>query len=132
MSGEPDFDNPDVVLPLTNVHWGRLGAHYGLVLVFIVVVVGVSLARPESYPTLVNLQTIASTSAVLAVLALAAVPPLIPGQFDLSIGFQLALAQSIGAALIIHAGLSPAIATLVVLVFGLIVEAINGALFAFV
>jgi ribose transport system permease protein len=131
MSGEPDFDNPDVVLPRTNVHWGRLGAHYGLVLVFIIVVVGFSLARPESYPTLVNLQTIASTSAVLAVLALAAVPPLITGQFDLSIGFQLALAQSIGAALIIHAGLSPAIATLVVLAVGLIVGAINGALVAY-
>jgi ribose transport system permease protein len=128
MSAEPEAK---VALTRPIVPWGRLAAHYGLVLVFIIVVLGFSLARSESYPTLVNLQTIASTSAVLAILALAAVPPLVTGQFDLSIGFQLALAQSIGAALIIHAGLSPAAATIVVLAVGLAIGAINGALVAY-
>ena len=128
MSAEPEAK---VVLTRPIVPWGRLAAHYGLVLVFIIVVLGFSLARPESYPTLVNLQTIASTSAVLAILALAAVPPLVTGQFDLSIGFQLALAQSIGAALIIHAGLSPAAATIVVLTVRIAIGAINGALVAY-
>jgi len=81
-----------------------IATNYGLVLVFVIVVLAFSLARPESYPTLINLQTIASTSAVLAILALAAIPPLVTGQFDLSIGFQLALAQSIGAALNVQYG----------------------------
>jgi ribose transport system permease protein len=108
-----------------------VATNYGLVLVFFIVVFGFSLARPESYPTLVNLQTIASTSAVLAILALAAVPPLVIGQFDLSIGFQLALAQSIGAALIIRYGMSPAIAAVIVVAIGLAIGICNGALIAY-
>lgn len=108
-----------------------IATNYGLVAVFAIVVLGFSLARPESYPTLINLQTIASTSAVLAILALAAIPPLVTGQFDLSIGFQLALAQSIGAALIIQYGLSPALATVTVIAIGLAIGAANGALVAY-
>ena len=56
----------------------------------LVLVVGVfSAIRPDTYFTAENAQMIASTNAVLAILALAAVPPLVAGQFDLSIGFQL-------------------------------------------
>lgn len=108
-----------------------LAANYGLVLVFAIVSLGFSLARPESYPTLINLQTIASTSAVLAILALAAVPPLVTGQFDLSIGFQLALAQSTGAVLIIEFGVPPALAAVVVIAVGLAIGVVNGALVAY-
>ncbi len=108
-----------------------LAANYGLVLVFFLVILGFSAARPESYPTLVNLQTIASTNAVLAILALAAVPPLVTGQFDLSIGFQLALAQSTGAALILQLGFPPALAAVIVLALGSIIGLINGALVAY-
>jgi hypothetical protein len=108
-----------------------IATNYGLVVVFLVVVLGFSLARPESYFTLINLQTIASTSAVLAILALAAIPPLVIGQFDLSIGFQLALAQSIGAALIIRYGLSPAIASVIVIAVGLVIGICNGTLVAY-
>ena len=63
---------------------------------------------PDSYFTANNAQMIASTNAVLAILALAAVPPLVVGQFDLSIGFQLALAQSLCAGMIIYHGVRAA------------------------
>jgi len=121
----------EIVTSRSRLPFRGIATNYGLVLVFAIVVLGFSLARPESYPTLINLQTIASTSAVLAVLALAAIPPLVTGQFDLSIGFQLALAQSIGAALIIRYGLSPALAAVIVIAIGLAVGIVNGALVAY-
>jgi ribose transport system permease protein len=108
-----------------------LVANYGLVLVLLIVICGFSLARPESYPTLINLQTIASTNAVLAILALAAVPPLVTGKFDLSIGFQLALAQSTGATLILQLGFPPALAAVIVLAMGFVIGLLNGALVAY-
>jgi ribose transport system permease protein len=104
---------------------------YGLILVLIVVVIAFSLLRPSTYFTATNLQMIASTNAVLAVLALAAVPPLVTGQFDLSIGFQLALAQSLAATLIIDHGLSPGLVAVIVLALGLVIGLVNGLLVAY-
>ncbi len=78
-----------------------------LALLFISVAAIFSLIRPDTYFTTENAQMIASTNAVLAILALAAVPPLVAGQFDMSIGFQLALAQSLCAGMIIFDGVPP-------------------------
>src|SRR5277367_30344 len=72
-----------------------------------------------------------STNAVLAILALAAVQPLVTGQFDLSIGFQLALAQSTGATLILQLGFPPALAAVIVLAMGFVIGLLNGALVAY-
>ena len=85
----------------------RLAWSNSLALLFVVVVAIFSLIRPDTYFTAENAQMIASTNAVLAILALAAVPPLVAGQFDLSIGFQLALAQSLCAGMIIFGGVPP-------------------------
>jgi ribose transport system permease protein len=108
-----------------------LTTDYGLILVLIAVVLAFSILRPSTYFTVNNLQMIASTNAVLAMLALAAVPPLVTGQFDLSIGFQLALAQSLAASLIIDQGLSPALASAVVIGLGLLIGLANGLLVAY-
>lgn len=108
-----------------------LTTDYGLILVLLVVVLAFSLLRPSTYFTATNLQMIASTNAVLAVLALAAVPPLVTGQFDLSIGFQLALAQSLAATLIIDRGMSPGTAASIVIGLGLAIGLTNGLLVAF-
>lgn len=101
-----------------------------LALLLVLVVAGFSLVRPDTYFTADNAQMIASTNAVLALLALAAVPPLVTGQFDLSIGFQLALAQSLCAGLILFHGVPPALAVVVVLVLGLAIGVVNGLLVA--
>ena len=77
-------------------------------MLLLIVVAIFSAIRPDSYFTADNAQMIASTNAVLAILALAAVPPLVVGQFDLSIGFQLALSQSLCAGMIIYHGVPAA------------------------
>jgi ribose transport system permease protein len=81
-----------------------LSNRYGLLVLFVLVAALFSVLKPDTFPTLDNAQTIASTQAVIALLALAAVPPLITGQFDVSIGFQLGLSQTLCAGLMIKNG----------------------------
>ena len=85
---------------------GDLANRYGLLVLFVLVVVLFSALKPDTFPTLDNAQTIASTQAVIALLALAATLPLIVGQFDVSIGFQLGLSQTLCAGLMIKNGWS--------------------------
>lgn len=108
----------------------RLAIRWSLQLLLIGVVLAFSLALPRTYPTLVNAQTIAATNAVLAILALAAIPALVAGQFDLSIGFQLALAQSLCAGLMVFSGLPAAAAVAITLAVGLALGLVNGLLVA--
>ena len=108
----------------------RLAWSNSLALLLIVVVAVFSIIRPDTYFTAANAQMIASTNAVLAILALAAVPPLVAGQFDMSIGFQLALAQSLCAGMIISGGVPPVLAAFIVLALGLLVGFVNGLLIA--
>jgi ribose transport system permease protein len=109
----------------------RLAGRYSLVLVFAAIVVAFSIAKPDVFPTTQNAQTIASTNAVIALLALAAMLPLVVGKFDISVGYQLGLAQGLCAGLIIKHGMPAGLATVVVLAAGALVGAINGFLVAF-
>jgi ribose transport system permease protein len=101
---------------------------YGLVLVLVVIAVGFSIARPSTYPTLSNVQTIASNNAVIAFLALAALLPLITGQFDVSLGYQLGLSQSLCAGLIVNQGLPCGVAVLLAISACVAIGVINGLL----
>ncbi|HEY2055437.1 MAG TPA: ABC transporter permease [Solirubrobacterales bacterium] len=106
-------------------------ARYNLVLVFAAIVVGFSIANPSVFPTATNARTIASTNSVVALLALAAMLPLASGQFDISVGYQLGLAQGLCAGLIINQGLPPAVAVAIVLAAGLVIGLVNGILVAY-
>ncbi len=110
---------------------GKLFSHYGLVLVLIAVVVLFALLRPETFLSAANARMIASTNAVLAVLALAAIAPLVAGQFDLSIGFTLSLAQSLAVGLVLLQGVDPVLAICIALAAGLLIGLINGLLVAY-
>lgn len=101
---------------------------YGLLLVFAGVLLLFSLLRPDTYPTLSNFQSIASTQAVIALLALAAMLPLTVGQFDVSIGYQMGLSQTLCAGLIIKDGWSPVPAVVVAVLACCLVGCVNGLL----
>jgi ribose transport system permease protein len=111
MSADPQLDErtaPAVTLEAARRSSSEQAAdltnRYGLLVLFVLVAALFSLLKPETFPTLENAQTIASTQAVIALLALAAIPPLIAGQFDVSIGFQLGLSQTLCAGLMIKNG----------------------------
>jgi ribose transport system permease protein len=105
-----------------------VATRYGLLVVLAAIVVSFSLARPETYPTIANAQTIASNSVVIAFLALAAMLPLVTGQFDVSLGYQLGLSQSLCAGLIIRQDLPWAPAIAIAVGACVVVGIVNGVL----
>jgi ribose transport system permease protein len=109
----------------------RWAGRYSLVLVFAAIVAGFSLANPDVFPTARNAQTIASTNAVIALLALAAMLPLVVGRFDISVGYQLGLAQGLCAGLVIKSGVPAGLAAVVVVLVGAAIGAVNGVLVAY-
>jgi ribose transport system permease protein len=117
-SANPHFDHGVV-----KVVWAN-----SLPLFLLLVVALFSFIRPDTYLSTSNAQMIATSNAVLALLALAAVPPLVAGEFDMSIGFTLALGQSLTAGLITFLGLPPPVAILLVLAIGLTIGFVNGVL----
>ena len=114
--------------------WRRVsraaGQKYALIVVFAAIVALFSLLNPTVFATTANAQTIASTQATVALLALAAMLPLIVGQFDISVGYQFGLAQGLCAHLIINEGVPAALAIVVVLAAGALVGLVNGVLVA--
>lgn len=103
-------------------------AQYGLIVVFVILVAAFSLIEPTTFFTTLNLQTIAAGKAVVAVLALAAMVPLVTGQFDLSVGFQLGLSQTICAGLMLKSGLPASLAVLITLLVGVLFGLFNAFL----
>jgi ribose transport system permease protein len=110
------------------VRWSGFAARYALVGVFAAIVVLFSILKSDTYPTVDTWQAIASTQAVIGMLALSALLPLIVGQFDVSIGFQLGLSQSLCAGLIIRQGLPAGEAALIAVAACGAVGLINGLL----
>jgi ribose transport system permease protein len=107
---------------------GDLANRFGLLALFVLVVVLFSALKPDTFPTLDNAQAIASTQAVIALLALAATLPLVVGQFDVSIGFSLGLSQTLCAGLMIKNGWSAVPAAATGVASCVVIGVVNGAL----
>jgi ribose transport system permease protein len=101
-------------------------ARYALIVVLGVIVAFFSALKPETFATSQNASTIASTQAVIALVALAATLPLIVGHFDVSIGYQLGLSQALCAGLQINSGLPAGLAAVVAIAACVAVGAVNG------
>jgi ribose transport system permease protein len=71
---------------------------FALPLMFVLVVAFFSFTLPDSFPSLLNFRNIVGNQSVLAIVCLAAIIPLIGGQFDLSIGAVLGLSSIAAAA----------------------------------
>jgi ribose transport system permease protein len=101
-------------------------ARYGLLLILIVLVAGFSLARPSSFATIDNYRAILNNQAVVVLLALAAMLPLIIGEFDLSVAAVLGMSQALVTGLCALQGLSPATAVVLALLAGALLGLVNG------
>jgi ribose transport system permease protein len=66
-------------------------SRYGLLLAWLVVIIVFSLLRPETFFTASNAQTILGTQAILLVLTIGLLPPLMAGEYDLSIAGVLSV-----------------------------------------
>jgi ribose transport system permease protein len=125
MSGD---DGPATGAPSGMSRGKDLVQRYGLLGVFALVILVFSLLKSDLFPTVDNFQTIASTQAVIAILALAAMMPLVVGHFDVSIGFQLGLSQTLCAGLAINHSWSVGIAAIVAVAACSVVGVVNGLL----
>jgi ribose transport system permease protein len=101
-------------------------ARYGLVLILVALVVGFSLAKPSSFATVENYRAILNNQAVVVLLALAAMMPLIIGEFDLSVASILGVAQALVTGLCAIQGLPPGLAVPIAVAVGALLGLVNG------
>jgi ribose transport system permease protein len=101
-------------------------ARYGLCLIVLALLVGFSLAKPSSFATWNNYRAILNNETVVVLLALAAMMPLIVGEFDLSVAGILGVAQALVTGLCALQGLPPGLAVLLAVLAGASLGLVNG------
>lgn len=99
-----------------------------LILVMIVVVAAFSIAKPQTYFTLGNLQTILGSQALALVLALALVVPLLAGDYDLSIASTMTFSSMTVAVLNVQQHMNIGLAVLIALALSAVVGILNAVL----
>lgn len=106
----------------------RLAPTYGLVILMVALILFFSLLLPNTFPTLLNLRSILSDKAIIALLSLAAMIPMVAGRIDLTVGYGIVLWHILAISLQTMFGLPWPLAVAVVLVLGIVVGALNGLL----
>src|ERR1700727_186998 len=109
----------------------NLLANYGLLFVFLLIMLVFGLLRASSFFSATNFNSILVSQSVTAILALAAMVPLATKQFDLSIGYHLGMAQVLIVGLQVTQGLGWPLAAVLILLASLVVGFVNGLLVTF-
>ncbi|MFI6007658.1 ABC transporter permease [Streptomyces sp. NPDC051243] len=110
---------------------GHVIGAYGLLALTALLFLVFSLTLPRTFPTLDTVDSILATQSIPAVLALAAMVPIVTGAFDLSIGYGLGLAHVMVMQLVVNNGWPWPLACLAVIVGGCVVGVLNGVIVEF-
>ena len=105
----------------------RLAPVYGLVILTVFLIVLFSALLPDTFPTMLNLRSIVSDKAIIAILSLAAMIPMVAGKIDLTVGYGIVLWHILAISLQTM-GLPWPVACLVVLALGAFSGFLNGLL----
>jgi ribose transport system permease protein len=110
------------------INLGELSYRYALVFAWIAVAIVFSILRPNTFATWSNATTILGSQSVLVVLTLGLILPLTVGEFDLSVGSNLAFSSVIVAVLNVnhHWPIVPAV--LLGVAASVVVGLVNGLL----
>jgi ribose transport system permease protein len=108
----------------------RLLESYGLLGLLIAVVVGFSIALPDTFATAGNFRAILQQEAVLACVCLGLLFPIAVGEFDLSIGYVVGFSAVFAAALGGKTGIPDALVIPITLLVGLGIGTLSGLLVA--
>jgi ribose transport system permease protein len=106
----------------------RQAPTYGLVILMVALILAFSILLPTTFPTILNLRSILSDKAIIALLSLAAMIPMVAGRIDLTVGYGIVLWHILAISLQTMFGLPWIVAVLIVLVLGVIIGALNGLL----
>jgi len=107
---------------------GRLIPVYGLVILTIGLILLFSILLPTTFPTLLNVRSIVSDKAIIALLSLAAMIPMASGRIDLTVGYGIVLWHILAISLQTAYGLPWPVAVLIVLALGTLTGFLNGLL----
>ncbi|MBY5542047.1 ABC transporter permease [Rhizobium leguminosarum] len=107
---------------------GRLIPVYGLVILTVGLIVIFSILLPDTFPTLLNVRSIVSDKAIIALLSLAAMIPMASGRIDLTVGYGIVLWHILAISLQTAYGLPWPVAVVIVLALGILTGCINGLL----
>ena len=106
----------------------RLLPVYGLVVLAVLLAVLFSLLLPATFPTILNLRSIVSDKAIIAILSLAVMIPMVTGKIDLTVGYGIVLWHILAISLQVWFGVPWPLAALIVLLLGALVGFFNGFL----
>ncbi|MFM2355314.1 MAG: hypothetical protein RLZZ528_1050, partial [Pseudomonadota bacterium] len=106
----------------------RMAPTYGLVILMVGLIAVFSVLLPNTFPTMLNLRSILSDKAIIALLSLAAMIPMVAGRIDLTVGYGIVLWHILAISLQTMAGLPWPVAVAIVLALGIITGALNGIL----
>lgn len=103
----------------------ELGERYGVVGMWIVLIIVFSLLRPDTFFTTTNFETIFGTQAVQLVITLGLIVSLTAGEFDLSVASVMGFAATMVAFLNVNHGWPIGVAIVATLVVGLLIGSFN-------
>jgi ribose transport system permease protein len=106
----------------------RLLPVYGLPILTVLLIALFSLLLPDTFPTMLNLRSILSDKAIIAMLSLAAMLPMMAGRIDLTVGYGIVLWHILAISLLVNNHLPWPLAAVLVLLAGGAMGLINGLL----
>ncbi|ODT22893.1 MAG: ABC transporter permease [Kaistia sp. SCN 65-12] len=101
---------------------------YGLPILLVLLIIIFSVALPQTFPTMLNLRSIISDKAIIALLSLAAMIPMAAGKIDLTVGYGIVLWHILAISLQTILGIPWPMAVLIVIILGAGVGLLNGLL----
>jgi ribose transport system permease protein len=101
---------------------------YGLVVLTVALALLFSVLLPDTFPTLFNLRAILSDKSIIALLALAAMIPMVTGKIDLNVGYGIVLWHILAISLQTRFGVPWPLAALTVLACAALFGMLNGLL----
>lgn len=106
----------------------RLMPVYGLPILTLFLILLFSLLLPDTFPTMLNLRSIISDKAIIAMLSLAAMIPMVSGKIDLTVGYGIVLWHILAISLQVNYGWPWPLAVLAVILLAAAIGFVNGLL----
>ncbi len=106
----------------------RLIPVYGLVILAVLLIALFSILLPDTFPTMLNLRSIMSDKAIIALLSLAAVITMAAGRIDLTVGYGIVMWHVLAISLQTKFGIPWPLAVLIVVALGAGLGFLNGLL----
>ncbi len=111
--------------------WWRSTPRYGLLIVTVALAIAFSVAFPSTFPTFFNMRSMIAARSIVALLALAALCPMVTGKIDLTVGYGVVLWHITVIALQTDGGVPWPFAVVITIFAGGVLGILNGVLVEF-